>query len=73
MSAIKLFVLAIQVVRWFQKYFERRGMLKEANDAALRKLGLGAGELIKAALSARAGVSHDPDSVRDDPNNRDAR
>lgn len=73
MSAIKLFILLLQAVRWVQRYMERRGLLAAAREQALKVLGEGANELIQSATSARAGVSHDPGRVLSDPNNRDTR
>ena len=71
MSYIKMFILLLRAVTWFQKYLERKGMLEAARKQAIQELGESADVLIKAALTARAGVSHDPASVLNDPHRRE--
>jgi len=73
MSKIQAFILLLRAVLWFQNYLDRQGMLEAAREQALKELGESADGLIKAATDARAGVSHDADSVFHDSRNRDTR
>ena len=72
MNKIKVFILLLRVVVWFQRYLERQDMLEAARKQALKELGESADGLISAATDARAGVDLSPAGMLNDPQNRDA-
>ena len=68
---IKLFTLFVQLVLFIGRELERRGRLKEAMKDVEHQLGETVAEMVRRAVAARDAVSDDPDSLRDDPRNRD--
>lgn len=68
---IKLFILALQIVRMIGRVLERRGLLNDAIKIVEADLGKLTAKMVSRAVAARSAVSDAPDSVRNDPRNRD--
>lgn len=68
---IKLFVLLVQFALIIGRMLERRAELDHALAQVEVTLGKTVAEMVRRAIAARDAVSDDPDSVRNDPRNRD--
>lgn len=73
MTLLSILRFALSFVNWLAQIAHDKQLLQSGEYKAIARSNEEALNAIRAAEGARSRVSNDPDSVRDDPGNRDER
>lgn len=71
MSWLKALLAVYKIAQWIVRFLERQRWISEGRAQVYRESLEKAHELAKRARDAESNLSHDSDSVQNDPNNRD--